>query len=232
MVDIVPALLEAIENDFKRLFEESSTIKAIKKLIAKGAATYAEANAFAAETGRLLVQAFKKNLSSAVLPEGKMYFNIAERILGSTLGDNHKLIASTAAKIQEDLNKAAGIGIKAVEIKLDKDKIKGFVDRISAEPMYDDVAWILDKPVINNSLSIVDATIKANAELHARVGLSPKIVRTPSGGACEWCRAVAGTYAYPDVPDDVYRRHDNCYCSVDYNPGDGKSQNVHSKRWV
>ena len=51
------------------------------------------------------------------------------------------------------------------------------------------------------------------------------------GGCCEWCRALAGTYSYPDVPKDVYRRHQRCRCTVDYYPGNGKIQNVHSKQW-
>ncbi|MDD6201372.1 MAG: hypothetical protein PUB13_00270 [Lachnospiraceae bacterium] len=51
------------------------------------------------------------------------------------------------------------------------------------------------------------------------------------GGCCEWCRALAGTYSYPDVPKDVYRRHQRCRCIVEYYPGNGKRQNVHSKKW-
>lgn len=30
---------------------------------------------------------------------------------------------------------------------------------------------------------------------------------------------------------DVYRRHQRCRCTVDYYPGDGKVQNVHTKEW-
>ena len=160
-----------------------------------------------------------------------MYFNIADRILGATLGNNHDLISKAAIQIQTSLNKAAGIGIKAAKVPLDKDRIKGLVDRISSEVDFDKAVWVLDKPVINYSQVIMDEAIRANAELHYKVGLSAKIVRTPSGGACEWCRDVSGTYSYPDVPDDVYRRHDNCYCSVDYVTEDGRNQNVHSKRW-
>ena len=28
------------------------------------------------------------------------------------------------------------------------------------------------------------------------------------------------------------RRHENCRCVVEYDPGDGKKQNVYSKKWV
>lgn len=39
---------------------------------------------------------------------------------------------------------------------------------------------------------------------------------------------------YPDVPPDVYRRHERCRCTVLYDPADGKRkrQNVHTKKWT
>ena len=53
------------------------------------------------------------------------------------------------------------------------------------------------------------------------------------GGCCDWCRSLAGTYSYPNVPPDVYKRHRNCRCTVDYYPtGKGKRQDVWSKEWI
>ena len=89
----------------------------------------------------------------------------------------------------------------------------------------------MDEPVKNFSQSIVDDAIRTNAEFHSKAGMSPKIIRKLAGGCCNWCRTVAGTYTYPDVPKDVYRRHQRCRCTVDYHPGSGKVQNVHTKRW-
>lgn len=45
---------------------------------------------------------------------------------------------------------------------------------------------------------------------------------------------MAGTYSYPDdVPEYIYRRHENCKCLVTYDPRDGSDrvQDVHSKKW-
>lgn len=77
----------------------------------------------------------------------------------------------------------------------------------------------------------MDDTIKANAEFHYKARLSPKIIRTSDGNCCDWCDGVVGEYKYPDVPKDVYRRHKNCGCEVNYYPGDGKYQNAHTKKW-
>lgn len=231
MKDVAPDLLEAVQKEFRSNLEKNSNITRIQELIKSGKATYAQGNEYAAEVGQMLANAFKVVLSASVLPEGRMYFNIADRILNATLGENHEIIAKAAEEIQSGLNKAARIGIKPVKIKLNQERIKGFIDRIASEEDYDKISWMLDKPVVNYSQHVMDESIEVNSERHYKAGLSPKIVRTPSGGACEWCASVAGTYSYPDVPKDVFRRHDNCYCAVDYVPGDGRNQNVYSKRW-
>ncbi len=61
---------------------------------------------------------------------------------------------------------------------------------------------------------------------------TPKVVGRASWHCCEWCSALAGSYRYPDVPKDVYRRHENCNCTVEYDPGSGKTQNIWTKAWT
>ena len=73
--------------------------------------------------------------------------------------------------------------------------------------------------------------VRKNAEFHFHSGMSPKIVRKEVGNCCKWCKSLVGTYSYPDVPKDVYRRHRNCRCTVEYYPGKGKKQNVWNKKW-
>ena len=83
--DVAPELLERIRNDFKIKFEENEKIKELYELMASGNATYKEVNEFAIETGRILTIVFANDLSSNVLPDGKMYFNIANRIIPDTV---------------------------------------------------------------------------------------------------------------------------------------------------
>ena len=142
-------------------------------------------------------------------------------LLPATLKDRGLSTVSASSKI----------GIKAIEPALNQDRIDGIINRISNEEHFDEVKWILGEPVVNFTQSIVDDSIKANAEFQYKAGLTPKIIRTVAGNCCEWCRALAGKYSYPDVPKDVYRRHQRCRCTVNYHPGDGKVQNVHTKEW-
>lgn len=226
MEDITPGLLKSIQDDFQKGFDKSSTISRLYAKVRDGTATYEEANDFAIEVGEILAGAYKKNLSSSVLPDGRMYYNIANRIIAPTMTNNYNLIVAVTKQVQEALNKSAGIGIKAIVPKQNTDRIKGIVDKVSDAENYDDVAWVLGEPIINHAQSIITDSIEANAEFQYDAGLSPKITRTSTGKCCEWCNAVVGIYSYPDVPRDVFRRHDHCRCKVNYIAGKGTS-NIH-----
>lgn len=232
MEDVAPSLLKTIQDDFKEQFSKNNLIAALYKKVRDGTATYAEANVFSIEVGKTLANTFRNNLSSEVLPDGKMYYNIAKRVIEPMMKNNYILITDVTDQVQQKLNEAANIGIKPITPELNQDRIDGILDKTSSAEVYDDVAWVLDEPMVNFSQSIVDEAIKANAEFHAKAGLRPKIVRKVAGNCCDWCKNLSGTYLYPDdVPDDVYHRHQRCRCTVDYIPGDGKVQNVHTKQW-
>ncbi|KRM13714.1 hypothetical protein FC15_GL000878 [Lapidilactobacillus concavus DSM 17758] len=106
------------------------------------------------------------------------------------------------------------------------------MNKLATADKFEDVAWVLQDPIINFSQHVVDQSIEENCRFQAKAGLSPKITRRLSGRACKWCINLAGFYDYFDKPDDIYRRHENCRCTVEYYPGDGrKAQNSHTKKW-
>ena len=160
-----------------------------------------------------------------------MYYNIASRILEPTLREVYDISANCGEVVQGILNEKAGLGLKAQKAVIDQDNIDGIVNRISSEEYFDDVKWITDAPVRNLIQKSIDETVRKNTEFQHKAGLSPKIVRKSSGHCCKWCDQVAGTYTYPDVPKDVFRRHDNCDCVLEYYPGNGKKQNAWTKEW-
>lgn len=233
MDDIAPGLLEILRAAFQKNLSSDAEGARLLKKIQSGGATYEDAGEYAEAVGGALAKAFQDNLSSAALPDGKLYWNIADRVLRPLLEEDHALVSDAAAKVQQALNQAAGIGLKAQTVPLNADRVDGILNRVADTEQYDDVAWVLDEPVRNFSHSIVDDSVRANAEFQNRVGLRPKIIRRTSGKCCEWCQRLAGTYEYPhNVPDDVYRRHERCRCVVEYDPGSGKRQNVHTKQWT
>ncbi|MDU5952904.1 MAG: hypothetical protein E6Z06_08555 [Clostridiales bacterium] len=181
--------------------------------------------------GQLLADAFGSEIEPGVLPDDKMYYNIAKRIIGPSLQYNYDLVGDYARDVQTLLNEQAGLSIKGIKPEINQDRIAGIINKISNYKTFDQAKWLLDEPVVNFSQSVVDDTVKANADFQYKAGLKPKIIRTEAGNCCDWCKGLAGVYAYPDVPKDVYRRHRFCRCTVDYYPGDGKKQDVWSKKW-
>ena len=231
MTDVAPELLEAVRKDFTAALENDKLIAQVYRQIADSTATHKHSNAFAQRVGELLADALQANISADKLPDGRMYYNIAQRVLEPLLTDNYELAADVAAQVQELLNNAAGFGMKAIKPKLDAERVENIINKVSSAENYDDVAWMLDEPVVNFTQTAVDDTIRENVEFHAKSGLSPKVTRTVAGGCCEWCSNLAGVYDYP-VSREIYRRHNYCRCLVLYDPGDGRKQNVHSKQWV
>lgn len=227
--DIVPELLNKVQKDFAKNFRTPEVDK-LEELLSAKKATYEHAHDYALKNGYALSDALQKNISSNVLPDGKMYYNIADRILNETLGDNYTRVVQYSEDVQKILNEQIGIGVKPIRPELNQDKIDGLVNRISSEENFDDVKWILGDPIVNFAQSIVDETVKANIKFHGEVGMSPSIKRVIKGHKpCKYCRSLAGVYRYPDTPDKVYTRHENCTCLVTYDAKNGKTQNVHTK---
>lgn len=232
MEDITPALLSNILTDFSRTNESDDNIKKLKKKIEDGSATYTEANKYALLVSGNMKTSFERYMKSENLPNGKCYYNIAERIISATEHEQYEMIAEYAENVQKTLNKKAKIGIKAQRPSEDETAIHSLVNVASNAVQYDHVAKSVSQGLERMGLNVIDRSVKANAEIQANAGLNPKIMRKTDGKCCEWCSKMAGVYDYPDnVPDDVYKRHNNCGCTVEYDPGSGKRQNVWNKRW-
>ena len=222
MNDISPELLKKVQESF-----EQGTA-ALREDIKNGVKSYEEAYEYAKQAGEILSKSFGVNITTEVLPDGKMYYNIADKVVRPMLEAEYEIASEAAVSAQKSANKAAGIGIKPLQAEFDAEKAQGIIDRVSSQP-FDEIKWILNEPVKTFAKNVVDQTLEKNVEFQGKSGLSPKIVRRASAGACQWCQDVAGTYSYPNVPRDVYRRHANCDCVVEYVEG-MKIQNVHTKQ--
>lgn len=233
MKDIAPELIEKIEADFKYRINGNAEVRSLFAKIKTDQATYKDAQRFAVKVSEIMSESLNSHLSSAVLPDGKMYYNIADRIFNKALGKNgtYGYISKYAQQVQDVINKNAGIGIKAVTAELNQDRIDGTVDIVSGKDKFDDIKYMIKEPVINYGQAIVDDTVRANIEFQGKAGLKPKVVRT-SANPCQWCDKLQGVYEYPNVPKDVYRRHKYCRCLVTYEEGGKRPENVHTKKFA
>ncbi len=155
-------------------------------------------------------------------------------LLRDVLLKDYEIGAELAGLAQQSLNEQAGLGLKATRANFAADRIDGLVEKFFGYDKTADGLWVLKDPMRTFSYAAVDDTARVNAEFQSKAGLRPRIIRCTDGHCCEWCSRMAGTYDYPgNVPRDVYRRHANCNCTVEYDPGGGKrEQDVWSKRWT
>ena len=228
MSDIAPELLEQVRRTFQTKRANDKTLGSLYWAIQDGRADYETVNRYAIRLGELLAESMKLKISASDLPDGRFYQELAEELIAPLLTDNYELISTAAVTAQNAMNRAAGIGLKAVKPTINRNRVQGLVDKVSSYETYEKAAWVLDEPVVNFSQSVVDDAIRENVAAQAGAGLRPTVTRIAESGCCEWCSDLAGEYAYP-VDREVYRRHERCRCIVLFDPGKGKVQNVHSK---
>ncbi len=221
MEDISPQLLEELKVAFQENLTESFQ-----------GTSYADASLYSAKVGEALANAFSEVLEEDRLPNKRMYWNIAKKVIEPMLQQSYGLAADSAAIAQQAVYADMGLGLNPIRPGFNQDKANGLMDKVCQDVDFSKVQKFLKEPIVNFTQSVVDDAVKANADFGASAGLVPKIRRTETGSCCDWCKALAGVYDYPDgVPDGIFQRHKNCRCIVEYDPGNGKRQNVHTKRW-
>jgi hypothetical protein len=173
-----------------------------------GAGTYEDVNELAAVIGEYIVNAVSS-------PEE----------LAEYLREGHGLISIFAEVAQQNLNDAAGIGLRPMVTKPPNARIDAVVQELSAVES-EKIKDALENVAVPELLSMVDAIIKYNADFQKRAGLQPIIKRTWSGSYpshdtkhTDWCKDVAGEYEYDSRMDRrVFARHKGCRCKVEYFP--------------
>lgn len=230
--DIVPGLIKAVQDSVNANIKGNARLSDLRQLIASGKGTYKEAAEYALEYGNMVKQAMAANVSSAVLPDGKMYWNIADRLFDQIMREEFNEICGKCEAVQTALNETAGLNIKAQLPEFSEERVKGLKEYASRADLYDNVKASVENALVTYSQSVVDDSVKKNADFKANAGMHPRIIRRTSGRCCKWCSDLAGSYDYPeDIPEGVFQRHANCNCTVEFFPGDGRRQDVWTKVW-
>ena len=219
-----------IRKKFLASVKDDRRIQGLMKKLERGSSTYADADLLASRTGRLAGRAIKDAVLDEVI-DGAIDEETASEILQLTMVENHRIVADYADAVQTNINRKAGNQLKAVRPKLNQDRIDGIVTELAESEDVLTVAPRLISQIENASMAIVDNAVQENFRFQSGIGRSPKILRTAEPKCCEWCENLAGEYEYADVRrtgNDVYRRHENCRCTVEFIAGD-KVQDVHSK---
>lgn len=231
-IDIGAELLLEIEKRYERGIAENKLFRDTAAKINLGRGSFHRANIYAKEAARELSKAFQSVLVPEALPEGRIFWNIAETAIRPPLEAVGLDVQQMTAKVIDMLNEKAGIGMKAAFPGINQDRIKGIMDAVTAQENALDAAPYLGEPVTNIMQHAVDDMARHNARTQYESGLQPKIIRSGCAKCCDWCAALEGTYDYPVKNPDVYRRHEFCKCTIEFQPSRSRSrQNVHTRTW-
>lgn len=213
--DVSQDILNAIAKDFKKKYQSSKAVNKLILKIDKGTASHMDSYQFAQKVSDFLNYAIKKNMTGSTLPNGKLYYHIAEDVLTPLLKNNHALITNYAKDVQTMLNAKDDIPFKGRTAKCNADRIEGICSEYSRADLFENEKAELADSIENYSLSSVDDTIKENARFLNSLGYYEVVERKADNGACKWCRSLEGTYDYSsDMDNTIFKRHKRCKCTV------------------
>lgn len=136
----------------------------------------------------------------------------AEELLKYGYDDMNTILA----EVQKSLDEQAGIHIRPQKADFPSERVQHFAHSL-IDPTVEDS--IIKRRARSGSETITksfhDSFIKKNAQFRNDAGLKCYITREDSN-CCKWCSEVAGRYEFGSQPSDIFRRHDNCDCTIDY----------------
>lgn len=216
--DIAPAMLKQVEKQFRQNLTRKGVD--LKKDIQRARdGTLKDVHSFSNKVGDALSDAFR-TISAENLPEGTMFFNIADRVMRPPIKEAYTMVSDVADEIQTAANRKSGLGLKSIRPPIEEDRVKGLIDAVTSAE-YNQTAHYLDYPVKCLVDHFADHHMEKNAEFLDNSGVYTEVIRTAEANCCEWCSERAGTYdGYLEAQDnEVFARHDGCRCTVEIRSG-------------
>lgn len=212
-----------VRDEVRQRIENDVLLARLRRKIESGKATYADTAAYSNRAGKILGEVFSRRLPEIPLEE-------REPLCVELLHDRYIDINAAVDTAQRFMDEALGIHIAPQHAPFDSERGHqiGSSLRDLSKPVETLQRRAQSAPETATK-SMHDDRMKAESKFRHRAGLDCRITRVAVNGCCPWCSKVAGRYRYGEEPDDIYRRHDNCDCTVTFENG-RKRQDVWSKR--
>ena len=204
-------------------------LRQLSKKIQNGSADFQDTFRYSEIVSNHIGRIMQENVGTITNPLGKQY------VCEALLKDHYKAINDVLGEVQVQIDEKLDIHLNPVKPPCPIERIVQVAHALEDPTVPQKVIERRAKaPVVNVSMSFHDDYIKENAKIRAKLGLKPTITRYGSG-CCKWCAEVAGRYRFGDQPKDVFRRHDNCKCTIIYDTqvlrGHQNEDGGRSKKW-
>lgn len=211
------------QEELARRIERDSICRAVQKKIDEGRADFTDTARYTDRAAELLGEVL-----AAYVPD--MPTDERETLCKALLRQRYLDTNAMLNAVQRTLDAAQGLHLAPQIADYPEKRVEQAAHSLADEtvPMETIVRRAKSAPA-TIARSFHDDYIEKNAAFRDSAGLKCYITRNAAAKCCEWCTKMAGRYRYGEEPEDVYRRHDNCSCTVTYENG-RKRQDVWSKR--
>ena len=220
-------MLDKVKSVITERINSDKQIKLFKKKKAEGKATLKEAIVYNSHIANIIGVTL-----SDFMPELEKDALSREYICREILRNQHKETNAMLSDVQRVIDEKLNLKIKPRTPDFPLERVEqishSLVDATVGMETIQRRARSATENVIN---SFADDFVKENAEMRNDAGLSCYLTRYTSGKCCKWCDGLAGRYKYDEAPDDIYRRHDNCYCVVTFENGRMRQDVWSKKTW-
>ena len=217
------ALYQQLLAELYRRMADDPQIRRALKRIEEGKATFLDTALWSDRSAELLGTVF----SEAIVD---MPAEARESLCKALLRERYDSTYDLCGEVQEALDERLGISLKPVKPKFPAERVQQIAHSLMDPTV---VAATIERraraPVATAARSFHDDYIRENASVRTDLGFKCYLHRIAATGCCPWCTDIAGRYVYGDHPDDVFRRHDNCSCTVTFENG-RQRQDVWSKK--
>lgn len=189
-------------------------LRRLSRVIESGRGTYATVTKYSERVGHIL----SRNFSNALTGVEMISEEDAMALFAPRMRDAYRLIARESGIVQKSLNEKAGMSINGLVPDVNESRISHWCQKLASGELEDTDFLTGDDAMQNFARSAVTDTIEYNAEFQSEAGLESYIERDAGGGCCEWCESMAGRYVYGEQPDDFFRVHKDCTCSITFMP--------------
>ena len=128
MNDIGLELQKSIETAFNERLAIDVVIKAIKLKVENGKATQRDVTMLCKRLGEIASKVLIENIKPEMMPNDKMYWNIAEKAIKPLMIQIHGIVNKVAAEVVEAERKTNGIHIKPIEPVVPEERIESLIN--------------------------------------------------------------------------------------------------------
>lgn len=218
-----------VQEEAQWCIQNDGMLAEIRKKLRRGRATYADTAAYSARAGKMIGALLSRRLPE-IPPEER------EQLCVELLHGQYIDINAAVDAAQSYMDKALGIHLTPQHPAFDGERAHQ-IGSSTADPTVPPETQQRRARSATETMvkSMHDDRMKAEAKSRSRLGLDVTIERKGTD-CCAWCAEVAGRYPMGEEPEGIFRRHDNCDCTVIYGSqvlrGAVNEKGRRTKTWV